>query len=76
MAIVRRLERIVLEKDTRHTEAECTYSIVTDGDGRKCLQIDSYGSKKRKILGKKSQTTRFTPEAIEQLKKIFREENL
>jgi hypothetical protein len=44
MAIVRRLEPQVLEKDT-NTEVESTYSIVHDTDGRAYLQIDTYGSK-------------------------------
>jgi hypothetical protein len=71
MAIVRRLEPQALEKDTPHTEVDSTYSIVHDGNGRAYLQIDTYGSKSRQILGKKSQSIRFAPEAIEQLKMLL-----
>jgi hypothetical protein len=35
------------------------------------LQIDTYGSARRKIVGKKSQSMRFLPEAIKQLKEIL-----
>lgn len=73
MAIVKTLRRVNLERDTVHTEAECTYAIVLDPEGRKYLQIDTYGSRKRKILGKKSQSIRFTPKAILQLKSILSE---
>lgn len=71
MAIVRRLTHSALEKDTPHTEADCTYSIIRDEAGRKYLQIDTYGSKARQIPGKKSQSIRFAPEAIEQLKSLL-----
>ena len=71
MAIVRKLEPITLEYDAKHTEVNCTYSIVQDTAGDKYLQIDTYGSKKRKIPGKKSQSIRFSSEAIKQLKAII-----
>lgn len=74
MAIVRKLERITLEGSTKHTELEsCTYSIIQSNDG-KYLQIDSYGSAQRKMRGGKSQSIRFSPEAISQLRKILAEE--
>ena len=71
MAIVRHLKRQQLETDSKHTEAECTYSIVTDRNGHTYLQIDTYGSKSRKIAGKKSQSIRFAPEAIREMKEIL-----
>ena len=74
MAIVRKIKRIALDRDSRHSEVDCTYAIVESQDGYKCLQLDTYGSATRKILGKKSQSIRFTAEAIEQLKKIIESE--
>ena len=71
MAIVRKLESINLDRDSKHTEVNCTYAIVEDDNGNKYLQIDTYGSKSRKIPGKKSQSIRFSPEAIDQLKQIL-----
>ena len=75
MAIVRNLKRITLDHDSKHTEAkDCTYSIISASDGRRSLQIDTYGSVFRKIPGKKSQSIRFAPEALEQLRRILSEE--
>ena len=58
MAIVRKLEKIGLER--KHTEVECTYSIIENDDGV-CLQVDTYGSSQRW----------FSPGAIVQLKEII-----
>jgi len=75
MAIVRKLNRIVLERDSKHTEVkDCTYSIIQGDDGRRSLQIDTYGSVYRKMPDKKSQSIRFTPEALEQLRHILTSE--
>jgi hypothetical protein len=71
MAIVRHLEHMVLDKDIPHTEVDCTYSIVADDQGRRYLQVDTYGSTARQIPGKKSQSIRFAPEAIEQLRALL-----
>ena len=71
MAIVRRLSPVTLERETRHSEAECTYSIVSDDQGRRYLQVDTYGSTDRQIPGKKSQSIRFAPEAIKQLRELL-----
>ena len=58
-------------RDSKHSEVDCTYYVVEDKKGNKYLQIDTYGPKTRKIPGKKSQSIRFSPEAIEQLKEIL-----
>jgi len=52
MAIVRHLEKQPLTIQTVHSETECTYSILTDSAGERCLQIDTYGSTQRKLRGK------------------------
>lgn len=70
MAIVRKLEKITLERDSKHTEVECTYSVINSVDGS-YLQIDTYGSKERQEQGKKSQSIRLSPEAIRQLRTII-----
>ncbi len=70
MAIVRKLEAQQLEVEARHSETDCTYSIVNTPGGP-YLQIDTYGSHQRRIPGKKSQSIRFAPEAVEQLKAIL-----
>lgn len=73
MAIIRQLRPRVLERDASHTETNSTYSIVTDSDGAKFLQIDTYGSDRRRYPDKVSQSIRLSKEAIEQLKKIIRD---
>lgn len=70
MAIVRYLEPISLEKDTNHTEANATFTVVANAH-EKFLQIDTYGSPNRQIQGKKSQSIRFSSTAISQLKEII-----
>ena len=72
MAIVNKLEHIVLDRDSKHTTADCTYSVIENDDGR-FLQIDTYGSNVRQETGKKSQSIRFSPQAILQLKNILKE---
>jgi hypothetical protein len=71
MAVVRQFKHLALERDTTHSEVECTYSIIQDDKGNRYLQIDTYGSTTRQILGKKSQSLRLAPEAIEQLKVLL-----
>ncbi|GHU14752.1 hypothetical protein AGMMS50225_27220 [Betaproteobacteria bacterium] len=66
MALVKNIKHQALERETEHTEVECTYAV-----GDKYLQLDTYGSSSRKMRGKKSQSIRLTSEAIQQLKNIF-----
>lgn len=71
MAIVRHLEKLSLDVERKQqTETTCTYSIVRQEDGV-YLQIDTYGSSERKVRGMKSQTIRFSPDAIHQLREIL-----
>jgi hypothetical protein len=73
VAVIRKLELKVLEKYTRHTDAEGTYSVVYDPDGTKVLQIDTYGSEGRRIPGKVSQSIRVSPEGLKQLRIILKD---
>lgn len=71
MAIVNEIKLKIIEKDARHTDAECTYSIIESPDGIRFLQLDTYGSKSRKMPGKVSQSIRFSPRGLAQLKQIL-----
>ena len=62
---------MTLQLDVKHSAAGASYSIIIDRDGRKYLQIDTYGSGVRKLKGKKSQSLRLTAEAVSQLKEII-----
>jgi hypothetical protein len=75
MAIVRELIKLEMEKQSTHSEVKATYSIVTTDDGT-FLQIDTYGSTSRELLGKKSQSIRLAKDAISQLVQIINENKL
>lgn len=75
MAIIRIMEPLSLEKESRQTEVDSTYTIV-EWDGERFLQIDTYGSKQRQIEGKKSQSIRLSQEAITQLLQIIKTNKL
>lgn len=70
MAIVRNLKELRMLRASKHTEVNATYTIISSDEGQ-FLQIDTYGSTKRRFRGKKSQSIRFSPEAIRQLKEII-----
>jgi hypothetical protein len=71
MAIIRRFSLLPLQIEAKHTDAAATYSLVKDRDGNRFLQIDSYGSRARKLKGKKSQSLRLSESALRQLKEII-----
>lgn len=59
-----------------HGAVDCTYTIVTDKIGTKYLQLDTYGSSDRQFPGKKSQSIRFSPSALVQLRRLLAENGL
>ncbi|WP_319380549.1 hypothetical protein [Thiomicrorhabdus sp.] len=71
MAIVRKLEPITLERDSKHTEVNATYTVIHDPEGD-FLQIDTYGSVDRQEIGKKSQSIRLSPTALIQLESLLK----
>ena len=74
MGRVNELKKVTLERDMKHRDVKCTYSIVNGPTGEKLLQVDTYGSESRQLPGKKSQSIRFTAEALRQLKEILLDE--
>ena len=76
MALVTTITQQRLEKDVPHKPVQCTYSVITDSEGKRYLQLDTYGSTERKIKGKKSQSIRFSREAISKLSQILHEHKL
>ena len=75
MALIESIKAQPLQSVAKHSAVECTYTVVI-ADDRKCLQLDTYGSAGRAIPGKKSQSLRFSPEALQQLKHIIQENGL
>lgn len=76
MGLVKKIAKIPLQVNSRHFDVECTYDVITSESGEKFLQLDTYGSSKRLMPGKKSQSIRFSPEAIAQLRRLLEEEGL
>jgi len=72
MALVKKLNKITMDRNSVHGVVDCTYSIFTDSDGKKYLQIDTYGSKTRKIKDKKSQSLQFSEESLRMLLEIIK----
>jgi len=72
MALVTKLERQSMSKNSVHGPVNSTYSVF-DEDGKRYLQIDTYGSAQRKIRGKKSQTIQLNEQSVRQLKKLLDE---
>lgn len=75
MALIKDIKPLTLKTSAKHSDAECTFSVIDEG-GRKLLQLDTYGSSGRQIPGKKSQSLRFTPEALLVLKQIIQNNGL
>ena len=71
MALVTNITQLTLQTNSQHTNVDCTYDIVTDPQGNRYLQLDTYGSPSRQIAGKKSQSIRLSQQAIQQLKSII-----
>jgi|APTNR8051073442_1049403.scaffolds.fasta_scaffold81062_2 hypothetical protein len=71
MALVTKITHLTLQTNSKHTDVDCTYDIVTDAQGNRFLQLDTYGSAGRDNPGKKSQSVRLSPKALQQLKSII-----
>ena len=71
MALVEKLERITMERNSVHGPTSATYTVFKGFDGLKYLQIDTYGSDHRQILDKKSQSIQFGPDGVAELQKII-----
>lgn len=71
MALINSLVKGFKSNQSIHGATESTFYIVTNLNGDKYLQIDTYGSSDRKIPGKVSQSLQFSPKAIADLKLIL-----
>jgi hypothetical protein len=71
MALVRRFSEATKERQSIHGEVECAYSILSDIQGRKFLQLETFGSSARKFLGKTSQSIQFDEASLRELRRII-----
>ena len=76
MALVKKFEQITKERNSVHDEVNCTYTVFTTNDGERYIQFDTYGSIKRQIIGKTSQSFQFDTATASELKRIIEKELL
>jgi hypothetical protein len=71
MALVESMVERPGERQKVHEPAECAWQVFESNRGR-ILQLDSFGSRGRKIVGKKSQTLQFDERSARQLAAVLR----
>ena len=71
MALVKKIIPITMDSNRVHDPVECTYTTFVDDSGKKYLQLDTYGSSKRKIKGKKSQSLQFDEKSLATLRDLI-----
>jgi hypothetical protein len=71
MALVNGITEITKERQTLHGETTCLSSVFTDDDGRRYIQLDTYGSKTRQLANKVSQSIQLSEQAATQLKRLI-----
>ena len=71
LALVPEIERLDLDRNSVHEETNCTFTFFADSTGAKYFQLDTYGSKRRKLRGKKSQTIQLDERAARRLAELL-----
>ena len=70
MALIRKFEARPIEPKRIHDDVECGYVAATV-NGRRILQLETYGSPDRKIPGKVSQSIQLDEASARELKRIL-----
>lgn len=70
MALITHLTRFHKERNHAHGAVDCGYTVF-EADGERYLQLDTYGSAERQILGKTSQSIQLNAQSAEQLKALI-----
>ena len=73
MALIRKIEPGSMHRNTVHDEIPATYTAF-EIDGRKFVQVDSYGRNDREMPGKKSQSFQLDGDGAKALVAILRHE--
>jgi len=71
MALIRSFKESRMDRNSVHDAVEATYTTY-EQDGRKFIQVASYGRTEREIPGKKSQTIQLDEKSARQLFDILR----
>ena len=66
MALIKSFEHKSMDRNSIHDGIDATYTTF-ERDGRKFVQIDSYGRAEREMPGKKSQTIQFDEKSAREL---------
>jgi hypothetical protein len=74
MALIRKLFRITKDRTPVHTETDCGYVVFDAPNGERFLQLDSYGSDKRRYTGKVSQSLQFSETTVRELRDLIDKE--
>ncbi|MGW2728500.1 hypothetical protein [Streptomyces sp. NPDC001494] len=72
MALIQDFDSVPSDAQRVHGPVTCGYRAFTV-DGRRILQLDTYGSTERKILDKVSQTIQLDADSARKLLKIIEE---
>jgi hypothetical protein len=72
VALVRSITKVIKDRNSLHSEVECGYSTFSDG-GKRYLQLETYGSKERKLQGKTSQNLQLDETGARRLMEVIRE---
>lgn len=73
MALITELKRITKDRQNVHAAVECAYSVFTGQEGERYLQLETFGSKERKIPGKTSQAIQLNESSAAELKRLIEE---
>ena len=76
MALVTKIERTQKERPSIHDPGNCGYTVFTGPDGKRYLQLDTFGSRTRQIVGKVSQSIQFDAAAAAERKRLIETELL
>ncbi len=70
MALIKSFEEKRMDRNSIHDSIEATYTSF-ERDGRRFMQIDSYGRSVREMPGKKSQSIQLDEKAARELFRIL-----
>jgi hypothetical protein len=71
MALIAQLKEIPKARQTVHKRVECGYSVFTGPDGQRYVQLETFGSKGRKMPGVTSQVIQLNESSAAELKRLI-----
>jgi hypothetical protein len=70
MALISTLTELKKDRNQVHGPVDCGWTVFEEG-GERYLQLDTYGSQERKILGKTSQSIQLDAKSAAELKRLI-----